>query len=70
MKKLVSVVTPTYNEAENIALLIQEISELLSSYSEKYDYEILIIDDQSRDKTFERALDYQKQNLNRILYFT
>lgn len=31
---------------------------------DKYDYEILIIDDQSGDATFERALDYQKQHLN------
>lgn len=50
-----------YNAERHIAKVLARIPR---KDLDKYDYEILIIDDQSRDATFERALDYQKQNLN------
>lgn len=50
-----------YNAERHIEKVLYRIPK---ATLEKYDYEILIIDDQSRDKTFERALEYQKQNLN------
>lgn len=46
-----SVVIPCFNEAENLALLIEEIHEELSSL--KISYEIVIVDDGSSDNTFE-----------------
>jgi len=50
-----------YNAERHIEKVLHRIPK---DTLEKYDYEILIIDDQSQDKTFERALNYQKQNLN------
>lgn len=45
----ISIIIPTYNEKENILKLIKEIkNNLSSSYS---NYEIIIIDDNSLDKT-------------------
>jgi dolichol-phosphate mannosyltransferase len=46
----VSVILPTYNEAGNIVELIRQIIQVVSP---KYEYEILVMDDNSPDKTFE-----------------
>lgn len=49
MKKLISIVTPTFNEELNIERLCLKISEQMSQLN--YDYEHLIIDNDSKDKT-------------------
>jgi len=49
-KKLISIVTPTYNEIENIELLLGSIREVIASLDE-YDFEILVIDNCSQDGT-------------------
>ncbi|MFP4045649.1 MAG: glycosyltransferase [Candidatus Aenigmatarchaeota archaeon] len=46
-----SVVVPTYNERENV----EELVERISSSLENMDYEIIIVDDDSPDKTWELA---------------
>jgi dolichol-phosphate mannosyltransferase len=46
-KKQVSVVLPTYNEEGNIERLVKALSATLKNY----DYEIVIVDDASKDKT-------------------
>jgi len=51
MKNLVSIIVPLYNEAENVPVLISKIREVLES--EKLSFEIILVDDGSRDKTFE-----------------
>lgn len=48
----VTIVIPTYNEKENISIIIPRISEVLDK---KYEYEILIVDDNSPDGTWEYA---------------
>lgn len=45
--KDVSVILPTYNEEENISDLLKEISAQLNAY----DFEIIVVDDNSKDKT-------------------
>jgi len=45
----VSVVLPTYDESKNIVNLIKEI---ISIFDEKYQFEVLIVDDNSPDDTF------------------
>jgi dolichol-phosphate mannosyltransferase len=47
----ISIIIPTYNEKDNIAPLVSRIAQALSGY----DYEILIVDDNSRDGTIEAA---------------
>lgn len=46
-KKDVSVVLPTYNEEGNIERLIKALSEALKDY----DYEVVVVDDASKDRT-------------------
>ncbi|MBP7735605.1 MAG: glycosyltransferase family 2 protein [Spirochaetes bacterium] len=46
-KPLVSIIVPTYHEAENIPELTQQINGVLTG--EKINYEIIIVDDDSRD---------------------
>ncbi len=48
-----SVVVPLYNEEDNVELLYRRISDALRDTG--LDYEILFIDDGSRDRTLERA---------------
>ena len=44
MNDIVSLVIPTYNERDNIAVLVPEIGQALADYN----YEIVIVDDDSR----------------------
>ena len=57
------IVTPTYNEKENISTLLDR---LLETFKEIQDFEmhILVVDDNSPDKTFETVLEYNKENPN------
>ena len=50
-KKELSIIIPSYNEAENLPFLCNEISETMDGVSDNY--EIIIIDDGSNDKTQE-----------------
>ncbi len=49
---MISIIVPTYNEKENIKKLIDEVSEYLD---EKIEYEIIVVDDDSPDLTWEIA---------------
>ncbi len=53
-KPLVSIIVPTYNERENLPILVERISKALNG---KYSYEIIVVDDNSPDKTWEVALE-------------
>ena len=47
-----TIILPTYNEAENIEKIIPEITRNLKNH----DHEILVVDDDSPDRTWEKAL--------------
>ena len=51
-KKLLSIVTPTFNEEENIQELYDEIKKSIDNIFE-YEFEIIVIDNDSTDKTQE-----------------
>lgn len=51
MKKTITIVIPTYNEEENVKPMVEALSELFSSRLQKYDCEILFIDNDSQDNT-------------------
>ena len=48
-----SVVAPLYNEAQNVAPLVEWILEALGSYPGTF--EVILVDDGSRDDTWERV---------------
>jgi dolichol-phosphate mannosyltransferase len=54
---VVSIVSPTYNEEENIELLIERVSEAMHGR----DYEIIVVDDNSQDGTIEIAKDLSEK---------
>ena len=51
MKKKISVVIPTYNEEANVVPLAKAVSEVMERDLKEYDYEILFIDNHSKDNT-------------------
>jgi len=62
MKKLISIITPTYNEELNIKKLIVEIENIMKSFADKYDYEHIIIDNNSKDETIKILKENAKIN--------
>lgn len=61
MKKLVSYVFPIYNESGNIDLLYETIGQLLES-NRKYSYELIFINDGSKDDSLEKLVSLQKHD--------
>ncbi|MEE2710094.1 MAG: polyprenol monophosphomannose synthase [Gemmatimonadota bacterium] len=57
---LVSLITPTYNEKENIPLLAEEIFKTVADYPEM-DVELIVVDDNSPDGTGQIAERLQSQ---------
>jgi len=55
-----SVILPTYNEKENIILILDKIRKVLKDVS----YQIIVVDDNSPDGTWEIAQHYAKKHSN------
>jgi len=53
----VSIVLPTYNERGNLPIVVEEIDKNLKNY----DYEIIVVDDNSPDETWKVALELCKK---------
>jgi dolichol-phosphate mannosyltransferase len=53
-KKLISIITPVYNEEKTIDKYYSEITATIDNLSDKYDFEIIITDNCSTDSTFEK----------------
>mgnify|MGYP001773241717 CR=1 FL=1 len=65
MKKMISVVIPAYNERENIPILYEKLTKVLDG-----DYEIIFVDDGSKDGTFEVLKDIaQKDKQVKVIRF-
>src|SRR4030042_4267433 len=63
----ISVVVPMMNEQDNIGPLHRQITKTLTG---KYDYEIIVIDDGSRDRSLEVLTSIQKEDARvRVLCF-
>lgn len=60
-KKLISIVTPTYNEIENIDELLRRIQSSINALL-NYDFEIIVIDNCSTDGTAERLKELAKKD--------
>ena len=64
MKKI-SIITPTYNEEENIALLCEKINNELSKLN--YTYEHIVIDNCSTDNSVKIFKKISNENKNLII---
>jgi len=60
MNPEVSVVVPLHNEEQNIGPLIEELTRVLSGLG--LPYEVLLVDDGSTDRTFERVVELQTRD--------
>lgn len=61
MRKLISYIFPIYNESGNIPLLYKTMNKLFASNS-NYDYELIFINDGSRDDSLSLLKDIQKKD--------
>ncbi len=61
---LLSIIVPTYNERENLPILVERIDKSLRG---RYNYEIIVVDDNSPDRTWEVALELSKKGYPVIL---
>ena len=59
-KKLISLIVPCYNEEEALPIFYRETVKVLEGMDA--DYELLIVDDGSKDKTYEVALDLAEKD--------
>ena len=59
-KKMISLIVPCYNEEEALPIFYEESVRVLNTMD--VDYEILIVDDGSRDRTFEIARELSENN--------
>lgn len=60
-----SVVVPSYNEEQRLPVMMEETMEYLEKRQKKYPdftYEVILVDDGSKDKTSEVALGYTKKH--------
>ena len=62
MNKKISIVAPFFNEEESIKEFYKRLSETLKKIN--YDYEVICIDDGSKDKTFEKLSEINNQDSN------
>ena len=62
MSKLISIVIPCYNEEENVRAISDEVINLFSQKLTNYDYDIIFIDNDSKDKTREILRDLCKND--------
>ena len=62
--KLISVVTPCFNEEKSIYICYEKIKSIFAKYSEKYNYEHIICDNNSTDSTFEKLREIAKSDKN------
>lgn len=65
MKKI-SILIPCYNEEDSLPLLYNALVKLMDSHT-NYDWEVLMVNDGSKDRTLEVIKDLRKKD-NRICY--
>jgi dolichol-phosphate mannosyltransferase len=60
-KKLISIVTPAYNEEDSIEKYFSKVIPVIDSLKEKYDFEIIFTNNASTDQTANRILKYKEK---------
>jgi glycosyltransferase involved in cell wall biosynthesis len=62
MKKLISYVFPIYNETDNIDFLYASINKLLKKRDKQYRFEIIFINDGSKDDSLEKLMAIKRKD--------
>jgi dolichol-phosphate mannosyltransferase len=60
-RKLISIVTPAYNEQDNIDELTGRLAKVAADNPE-YDFEIIVVENGSKDDTYERLLEARRRD--------
>lgn len=69
-KELISVIVPCYNESEALGFFFEEINKVIASMPD-YDFEVIYVDDGSKDSTLEIIRNRAKQDaLTRYVSFS
>ena len=59
--KLITIIIPCYNEADNLLLLYEKLSAFINSHS-LYQWQILLIDDGSKDNSLRIIEEIRKKD--------
>ena len=69
--KLISFIIPCYNEEESLPTLYSELNKILSEIEKKYATEVILVNDGSKDKTFEMLCDiHAKDKRYKVINFS
>lgn len=58
-KPEISIIIPALNEEENIPILLEKLAGMIKK--EELVFEVILVDDGSKDKTYKKAVDYQNK---------
>ncbi len=67
MKELITVIVPCYNEEESLPLFYEEIIKVADKMSKQVDFEFILVNDGSKDKTLEISKNLSKKD-KRVKY--
>jgi glycosyltransferase involved in cell wall biosynthesis len=57
-KKLISIITPCFNESQSVGLCILEVRSVMTQELPNYDYEHIFVDNSSEDSTVEKIKEF------------
>ena len=63
MKKKLSIIVPIYNEEETLTVLYKTVTNILQQFP-SYDYEIILVNDGSKDTSWSIIADLARTNKN------
>lgn len=66
MKKI-SIIIPAYNEEESLPYLYERLENMINPLEDRYEFEILFVNDGSKDKTIDLIKEYREKD-KRICY--
>jgi len=61
-KKLISIVSPAYNEEKNVPLMVGEVRRVMGNIQKDYDFEYILVNDGSVDNTWEAIVNESKKD--------
>ena len=63
-RELISIIVPCYNEEEALPFFYDEITKVMADFEE--DYEVILVNDGSKDKTLDIMKDLAKKDNNAV----